>query len=142
MIKMRKVDFDGYGIDYIQKNMDLRAITLTKHRLANEDVFQTGKPAFDTAVIIELDIYSKISAVQSDFTLKDIIPESNVEFAVCACNDHSIIYCEKRKDWIFKCSSSVNEYTTHSDSVSYKQYDNIFVIEESDDRGSKKSDCV
>lgn len=138
MMKIRKADFDGYGIDYIRKNIDLRAIALTKYRLVNENVFETGKPMFSTAVPIELDIYSKISAVQSDFSVKDIVSVSNYELAVCACNEHSIIYCEKRENLIYKSSSSENVYISSSGSISYECYDDIFVIEESDDLGSKK----
>lgn len=137
-MKIQKADFDGYGIDYIRKNIDLRMVALTKYRLVNENVFETGKPMFGTAVPIELDIYSKISAVQSDFSLNDIIPDSNYELAVCACNDNAVIYCEKRENSIFKCTSSENEYISYSDDVFYECYDDVFVIEESDDCGRKK----
>lgn len=137
-MKIQKVDFDGYGIDYIRKDIDLRVIALTKYCLVDESVFQTGKPVLGTAVPIELDIYSKISAVQSDFSLKDIVPESNVELAICAYNESSVIYCEKRENQIFKCTSSENEYISFSDSIFYECYDDVFVVEESDDYGSKK----
>ena len=125
------MNFNEFGIDYIQRNICLRAIALTKYCWVNENAFETGEP-------IKLDIYSKISTVQNDFSLKDIIAERNVEFAVCGCNGHSVIYCENREPMIFKSSSSANEYISSSDSISYECYDEIFVIEEFDDCGSKK----
>ena len=119
------------GIDYIQKNIDLRAVALTRYHVVNENAFESGEP-------IVLDIYSKISAVQSDFSIKDIVAESNVELAVCACSKDSVIYCEKGKAWTFKSTSSDNRFTTHSDSILYKCYDDAFVIEEGGDCGNKK----
>ena len=130
MIKMRKADFDGFGIDHIQKTINLKAIGLIKYRPVNENAFETGEP-------IKLDIYSKISTVQNDFSLKDIIAESNVEFVVCGFNGRSVIYCEKRENPIFKSSTSKNEYISSSDSISYQCYDDIFIVEE-EDCGSKK----
>ncbi len=138
MIKTQKVDFDGYGIDYIPNSIDLRAIALTKYHLANESVFAKDNTTFDIAVPIELDIFSKISVVKDDFSIKDIVGERNVEFIVCGCNEHSIIYCEKKENLIFKCTSSKNEYISSSEGVTYEYYDGVFVVEESVDYDNKK----
>ena len=138
MIKIKKIDFGGYGIDHISSSINLRAIALTKYCLLNGSLTGVDSPHFKATIPIELTIHSKISTIQNDFSIKDIIFGDSAELVVCACNEHSVIYCEKRGNLIFKCSGSENEYISSSEYITYENYYNVFVIEESVDYSNKK----
>lgn len=129
MIKVRKIDFGGYCMDISATNTGLNAFVLKRDYIAEQGDFEPE----------EIDIWSKIVTLQGDFSIKEIVSERNVEFAVCACYGNSVIYRERlfgdgfEDNMLYRSTNSQNEYISKLDNSGYRVYDNVFIIEEGDD---------
>lgn len=135
MIKIRKYDLDGYGIESTPEGTDLTAVALKKYEIGKSEPFCGG-------YFQEMDVFSKISTIDENFRVKDIVPIECVDRNVCAIFKDSIVYSEREKSYEFKCTSSANTYGNLISNYSYKQYGDVFVIEEGDKKCKRKKVTV
>lgn len=127
MIKVRKISFGQFGIELLL-NINLRAISLLREKqMKNESDGNYGT-----------EICSKIVSVEKDFSIKELVPEQDAVFEVCACYGNSVIYCEDVYDKksnssyrVYRSTSSKNKYIGQCSNTLYKKHVDVFVVSES-----------
>lgn len=121
MIKVRKIDFAGYNVSI----SNCGVVLLVKDRLAEISEIEPE----------EFDFYSKISCLQNDYTLTDIVSEKNTELFICVSGADFVVYGEniyeenEEHKRVFRSTRSQNEYIA-SYNASWNVYGDYFVIEE------------
>lgn len=134
-----KADLGGYGIQGIGGDIDLNALVLEDYCLVEEDVRYVDRlpddsiykhmPALQDLQFSGVAVKSKISRVNEDFSITDIVPLRQGELGVCGCKNDAVVYYEKTRDsLIFKSTGSDNEYVAPY-SARHKCYNDVFVVE-------------
>lgn len=147
-MNVKKADFGGCGMEHTCRSTDLNALVLEEYRLDEENVplvddlddddIYKHMPALESLCYSSVAVRSKISRVEKDFSITDIVPFEEGELIVCGRRNNSIVYYKQGfDDCIFLSTSSGNKYVAACDAAG-KCYRDVFVVAEDVDEDNEK----